>query len=104
MAAGRRTAGWLGIVALMLVVGTAAMADNPNWSAEKAAQVANNRCANAGLGNGKELIRGGECLQGDELKNSSENPSDKGNGQPQGKPDIDPGNSGKNANNRKAPK
>jgi hypothetical protein len=106
------------VVGLALLFSGAALADNPNWSPEKAAQVEINRCANAGLGNGKELLGETEvmdpvteeitttttCLQGDDLNNSSENPNDKGNGKPQRNPDIDPGNSGKNANNRKAPK
>jgi len=72
-------------------------ADSANWSPEKAAQIAINRCANAGLGNKKERIENGECLTG-LLAGGRPNPEN-----PDGQrfPDIDPGNSGKNANNRK---
>jgi len=38
-----------------LAVSGIALADNPNWSAEKKAQVAANRCTDAGRGNGDEL-------------------------------------------------
>ena len=38
-----------------LAVSGMALADNPNWSAEKRAEVAANRCTDAGRGNGGEL-------------------------------------------------
>ena len=38
-----------------------AWADNPNWSAEKQAQMLINRCANAGKGNGAEDVIGNRC-------------------------------------------
>lgn len=65
-----------------------ALADSDNWDADKAAQIAVNRCANAGNGNGGERInRAGECVP-------TANPSE------DARRDIDPGNSGDhNANN-----
>lgn len=75
-----------GMSALMLIVGASAMADNANWSAEKAAQVAQNRCTNAGKGG--EGVFGVTCVQAPDF--------------PESHPfDQDPGKSGKNANNRK---
>lgn len=79
----------LGVLAL---TGTAftgtALADSDNWDAEKAAQIAVNRCANAGNGNGAERVaRDGSC------QTSDVRPED-------ARGDQDPGNSGDhNANN-----
>ncbi len=73
---------------------TGALADSANWSAEKAARVAQNRCANAGIGNGAEILATGSgpstCEQ--RIMDRFENDGD----------DVDPGNSGDhNANNSK---
>ena len=68
----------------LLVAGfssTTVLADNPAWTADKAAQVAINRCANSGGGNGAERINNkGNCVS---KPNKSED----------WKKDIDPGNS-----------
>ena len=73
---------------------TGAFADSPRWSPEKAASVAQNRCANAGIGNGAEILATGSgpgpCEKRvlDRFENDAE--------------DVDPGNSGAhNANNQK---
>ncbi len=52
-----------------LAVSGMALADNPNWTPEKKAQVAANRCTDAGGGNGGEVSLtflgvGSLCLDG----------------------------------------
>jgi len=57
--------------------GSTALADNPNWSSEKAYQIQVNRCADAGVPNGGEDLGTGVCRH-----------------TPGGEPkDLDPGNS-----------
>jgi hypothetical protein len=79
---------------------TTVLADNPNWSPEKAAQVAVNRCANAGKGNGKERIYADGSCGTNLLAGGRDNPEVSDGSDGQKYPDIDPGKSGKNANNR----
>lgn len=71
-------------LAAALLTGSAnvALADNPNWSAEKAAQVELNRNANSGLGNGGEGGGDGSFDKPNEVGSNAANP------------DVDPGNSG----------
>jgi len=76
-----------GLTAALLTISVGTLADNENWDAEKARQIAINRCADAGKGNGAERLRRGECVnveaRGEDWRR-----------------DIDPGNSGDhNANN-----
>jgi hypothetical protein len=81
--------------ALALTFGMGAVADPADgvWDSDKVAQIAKNRCTNAGIGNDKEETKAtGECRKNID---KPENPDD------QSKPDEDPGNSVKNANNRK---
>ena len=58
------------------------MADNPNWSAERAAEIDANRNSDAGIGNGGERVNAG-------------NWSSTSRGEDGGL-DVDPGNSGGN--------
>ena len=47
------------VIAMMLTLGLVsvpALADSANWSDEKLLQVERNRCANAGMGDGTELL------------------------------------------------
>jgi hypothetical protein len=69
-------------LAVTLVVASASvtLADNPNWTVEKAAQVEQNRFANSGIGNGGEGA--GDFEKPAEVGSNSNNP------------DLDPGNSG----------
>ena len=69
------------LAAVLLVATTnVALADNPNWSADKAAQVEQNRNTNSGIGNGGEGAGGFE--KPNEVGTNANNP------------DLDPGNSG----------
>lgn len=53
---------FLTIACLSLTASTgAALADNPNWSAEKQYEILVNRCANAGKGNGAEDVFRNKC-------------------------------------------
>ena len=65
---------------LAVASASVALADNPNWSEEKAAQVEQNRFANSGIGNGGEGA--GDFEKPNEVGSNGNNP------------DLDPGNSG----------
>jgi hypothetical protein len=65
---------------LVVAAASVALADNPNWSEEKAAQVDANRNSDAGIGNG------GERLRRNGTWGSTTNGEDGGQ-------DVDPGNS-----------
>ncbi len=70
-----------------------AFADSPRWSPEKAAKVAENRCGNAGIGNGAEGLATGSGPSSCEKRILDRFENDAF--------DVDPGNSGDhNANNR----
>ena len=89
----------IGLTILILSFSTGALAGNPAWSPEKIDQVAQNRCTDAGIGNGSEFTRRGPLKRCNKDSDGSENPDDADR---RLEADEDPGNSGEhNANNDK---